>query len=1045
MRRAALLLLSLAAPAPAPAPVSSAVGLCLPSNWTETRNANRTGQTLVLEADNWETHVLVTQIAAILIEETLGVPVKISEHPGGAALYARVTSGAVDANLEVWRSSKMDARALSVCTRERTSDCAVEGLHDFSGNTAMSFAAPAAGWDTAGLDLDFWRRYMDPATAPMQAMPPANFTAPGKTRLGCTTDLCSADGRFYPTVCGGDPTGMGGSGDSDTAATAGCKAYFHAASTWDEGLVEAAIQAKGLQLVVSYVGSGNIDMADWIDSAHAAGHSNALFYHWSPSIMLAGSNYQHVHIPMDESFCANAWGKGEYKCTPGVEVLTKLYSSRLVGALPAPVAFLDAFKLSDAQVNQLLLLHPAHNDSVWTTPREGACSWLRDNEDTWAPWVNNARSVEEGALGAAMPVEEAATDAPGLLVVVVVVGIGGVCAIVMTGLFLHSVRTKKEARELQLENAELVETQSKQQQLINDSPRNISIGQRTNSMAQLPVSSVIDWSELEIMEELGRGGFGAVFKGRFRGSDVAIKTIHRNELEMVSENFSGSGSGTGSGPSSAGSDAISIEILEGTPTSTPSKAKTSSSSRGSGGSQNGSGDGTQDSKHNTDGEQSVGNDTDATSGDKSSSSERDELLRRTSSERDNFRQEMMLLSELRHPNCIMLMGACKHNSDYVLVTEFMKGGSLADVLRSNSSAVAEMKVKLSIMLDCAEGLSYLHHASPAILHCDLKPANILLDEDYRHAKIADFGLSKGAGMDGMVGVGSVLGTVMYAAPEVLGRRGAQTASDIYSFGIVMWEIFTTRLPFGHIPGMQEQASLSLTGGGGATDEVAAQLASQITDTGAAVRPSITDDDFPEEYVSLLTRCWANNPDARPTVTSVIECLKAMLSEGALAETVVRRKHEWEQIPFADLERRQLLGVGAEGQVHAALWNGNECAIKNFGGKEQTFHTELNVMHRLRHPNILNFFGVAIDETGPQKRYCIVLEKCACSLYQQLVNYGKLDNNIGKAKLNLTTRVRYALDSAKGMVFLHAHSIIHHDLKSSNLLIANDRAKTVKIW
>ena len=79
--------------------------------------------------------------------------------------------------------------------------------------------------------------------------------------------------------------------------------------------------------------------------------------------------------------------------------------------------------------------------------------------------------------------------------------------------------------------------------------------------------------------------------------------------------------------------------------------------------------------------------------------------------------------------------------------------------------------------------------------------------------------------------------------------------------------------------------------------------------------------------------------------------------------------------------------------------------------------------------------------------CIVLERCACSVYQQLKKYGKLSakgDGPSRAKLNLATRVRYALDAAKGMVFLHEHQIIHHDLKSSNLLIANDKAKTVKI-
>merc|ERR1719272_2136587 len=66
------------------------------------------------------------------------------------------------------------------------------------------------------------------------------------------------------------------------------------------------------------------------------------------------------------------------------------------------------------------------------------------------------------------------------------------------------------------------------------------------------------------------------------------------------------------------------------------------------------------------------------------------------------------------------------------------------------------------------------------------------------------------------------------------------------------------------------------------------------------------------------------------------------------------------------------------------------------------------------------------------------------VYSQLQKYGALSSAIGVAKLNMLTRVRYALDSAKGMVFLHSRRMIHRDLKSSNLLIATDRHKTVKI-
>ena len=97
------------------------------------------------------------------------------------------------------------------------------------------------------------------------------------------------------------------------------------------------------------------------------------------------------------------------------------------------------------------------------------------------------------------------------------------------------------------------------------------------------------------------------------------------------------------------------------------------------------------------------------------------------------------------------------------------------------------------------------------------------------------------------------------------------------------------------------------------------------------------------------------------------------------------------------------------------------------------------MHQLRHPNILNFYGAVTKDTS---NYHLVLEKCACSVYAQLQKYGSLSAKDGGAKLNLATRVRYALDAAHGMVFLHERLIIHRDLKSSNLLIGKSRSGRV---
>ena len=147
----------------------------------------------------------------------------------------------MDANVEVWPSSKQTARSKWMCKAGYTSStgCAIEQQLGISGSTAQMFAAPKDG-GRGSLDLDYWKRYTQPNSAVMRSLAPADFSVPSLPREHCTSTICSADGRFYPSVCGGDARGMGSMGNSTTAAAAGCKAYFHGSHSWDEGAMLGA-------------------------------------------------------------------------------------------------------------------------------------------------------------------------------------------------------------------------------------------------------------------------------------------------------------------------------------------------------------------------------------------------------------------------------------------------------------------------------------------------------------------------------------------------------------------------------------------------------------------------------------------------------------------------------------------------------------------------------------------------------------------------------------------------------------------------------------
>ncbi|KAK6917924.1 Serine-threonine/tyrosine-protein kinase, catalytic domain [Dillenia turbinata] len=167
---------------------------------------------------------------------------------------------------------------------------------------------------------------------------------------------------------------------------------------------------------------------------------------------------------------------------------------------------------------------------------------------------------------------------------------------------------------------------------------------------------------------------------------------------------------------------------------------------------------------------------------------------------DEFKVEVELLSRLRSPHLLALIGYCSDNNHKLLVYEFMANGGLQEHLYpvAGSNAVyskLDWETRLRIALDAAKGLEYLHeHVSPPVIHRDFKSSNILLDKNF-HAKVSDFGLAR-LGSDKAGGHVStrVLGTQGYVAPEYALTGHLTTKSDVYSYGVVLLELLTGRVP-----------------------------------------------------------------------------------------------------------------------------------------------------------------------------------------------------------------------------------------------------------
>ncbi|XP_071712951.1 LRR receptor-like serine/threonine-protein kinase RPK2 [Rutidosis leptorrhynchoides] len=157
-----------------------------------------------------------------------------------------------------------------------------------------------------------------------------------------------------------------------------------------------------------------------------------------------------------------------------------------------------------------------------------------------------------------------------------------------------------------------------------------------------------------------------------------------------------------------------------------------------------------------------------------------------------FDAEIRTLGRLRHPNLVTLIGYHASESEMFLIYNYLPGGNLERFIQERSSRAVDWRVLHKIALDIARALAYLHdQCVPRVLHRDVKPSNILLDEDF-NAYLSDFGLARLLGTSETHATTGVAGTFGYVAPEYAMTCRVSDKADVYSYGVVLLELISDK-------------------------------------------------------------------------------------------------------------------------------------------------------------------------------------------------------------------------------------------------------------
>ncbi|XP_024164961.1 serine/threonine-protein kinase STY46 isoform X1 [Rosa chinensis] len=211
-----------------------------------------------------------------------------------------------------------------------------------------------------------------------------------------------------------------------------------------------------------------------------------------------------------------------------------------------------------------------------------------------------------------------------------------------------------------------------------------------------------------------------------------------------------------------------------------------------------------------------------------------------------FTQEVAIMRKVRHKNVVQFIGACTKPPNLCIVTEFLSGGSMYDFLHKQKGSFS-LQSLLKVAVDISRGMKYLHQNK--IIHRDLKAANLLTDGN-GVVKVADFGIARVQAQSGVMTAET--GTYRWMAPEVIEHKPYDHKADVFSFGVILWELLTGKLPYENLTPLQ--AALGVVKKG--------------------LRPTIPKHTNPM-LVELMESCWQQDASLRPEFSDIVNMLRQM--------------------------------------------------------------------------------------------------------------------------------------------------------------------------